>query len=523
MNRRIVGFFAILVIGTGAMIAWRFLAPRLKDKFQTESSDAVATKGRLTVAVDSWIGYFPLCGKEMRRQLRTAGYLLACEDDKANLKDRFAKIANGSHDFAVATVDSLLTNGAAEDFPGVIVAVIDESRGGDAIVARKDKVNSLDQLKGPNPFRIAYTPSSPSEYFLTAVGVHFDIARLLKRGEPWRVETDGSEAAFKQLSKGDVDVAVLWEPDVSRAIASEGLVKLLSTKDAARLIVDVLVVRRQFAQENPSAVHDFLSAYFKALKAYRDDPGGLKDEVMQATKLSSDQVDAMLGGVQWYNLLQNARDWFGLGGTDATGEEGLVDIIESTAKILVESGTMSRSPVPAGDPYRLQNRSFIEQLYSVGIGIPGTTDRRDETLSPAASLAAPFPELDAAAWGKLTEIGTLKVRPISFQSGTAELSDEGRGELDLAAESLGHFPNFRVVIKGHTGLGGDIDANRELSQRRAESVKNYLVEARGVSPPRLNALGMGASAPLARGIGETDRAYNYRLPRVELYLVSDVY
>lgn len=523
MNKQLLGFFALIAVGSAGLVAYRLLLPQLTDDLQVETSDAAATKGKINVAIDSWIGYFPLCGKEMKKQLRASGYVLACTDDKADLAGRFEKLKKGELDLAVATVDSFLTNGAALDFPATIVAVLDESKGGDAVVARKERATSLEQLKANPALKIAFTPASPSEHLLKAVGVHFDIEHLRRKKAPWRTETDGSEAALKLLLDKKVDAAVLWEPDVSRALQADGVVKLLSSKDTARLIVDVLLVRRRFSQDQPEAVKDFLTAYFKALKTYRDDPQRLSDEVTAATKLSPAQTDAMLAGVQLFNLTQNARSWFGVMSGSEAGTEGLFDVIESTARILVENGDFSADPVPGSDPYRLQNRSFIEQLYTSGLPGMASPSERDTVVSPRASLTTAFEEIDEAGWGKLSEVGTLKVRPIAFQSGTAELSDEGKKELDRAAESLGHFPNFRVMIKGHTSLAGDPESNRQLSGARADSVKRYLVEAHGVSAPRLRALGLGASAPLPRQDGESERAYGYRLPRVELYLVSEVY
>ena len=58
-------------------------------------------------------------------------------------------------EFAVATVDSYILNGSPLNYPGTIVAVIDESKGGDAIVAWKDRLSSLDALKANTDYKIA--------------------------------------------------------------------------------------------------------------------------------------------------------------------------------------------------------------------------------------------------------------------------------------------------------------------------------------------------------------------------------
>jgi outer membrane protein OmpA-like peptidoglycan-associated protein len=86
---------------------------------------------------------------------------------------------------------------------------------------------------------------------------------------------------------------------------------------------------------------------------------------------------------------------------------------------------------------------------------------------------------------------------------------------------LGHYPKYRLQIKGHTGLGGDANANLELSQKRAEAVMETLSAQYGVDPDRMQGLGFGSSEPLPRDIGESERSYSYRLPRVEFVLLAE--
>ena len=121
----------------------------------------------------------------------------------------------------------------------------------------------------------------------------------------------------------------------------------------------------------------------------------------------------------------------------------------------------------------------------------------------------------------LREVGTLKIRPIVFASGTYDLTLEGKSELDVAIENLKHYPNFRLEIRGHTGTRGDAKQNQILSQERADSVKRYLQITYGISKNRMRALGFGGTKPLQRKSGESFRSYNYRLPRVELVLVAE--
>ena len=98
---------------------------------------------------------------------------------------------------------------------------------------------------------------------------------------------------------------------------------------------------------------------------------------------------------------------------------------------------------------------------------------------------------------------------------------EGKQELDRVAAMLRHYPRFRVLVKGHSGLRGEPAANRLLSQERADAVSRYFRITYDMDPDRLRSLGFGSSQPLPRRPGESDRVYGYRLPRVELALVTE--
>ena len=117
---------------------------------------------------------------------------------------------------------------------------------------------------------------------------------------------------------------------------------------------------------------------------------------------------------------------------------------------------------------------------------------------------------------------TLRVLPILFQSGAATLTAEGTKTVDQAATAIVHnFPQYRVLVKGHTTPSGDEAANLRLSQERAEAVKNYLETVRGIDSNRLRAAGVGSREPLLRPPGEGDLSYPFRLARVEFILLED--
>ncbi len=517
MNRNVKAFIAILATGVILLIGAYFGRNWLAERADRSTSDASGVTTTVRIGVDNWVGYLPLCSRELRTRMQGAGYRVQCADDNADYAARMKRLRQGELEFAVMTVDAFLLHGGKEKFPASVIMVIDESSGGDAIVARKDRLASLDDLKSKTDYRIAFTAGSPSEHLLKSIAVHFDVPPLRNRQGAWRVPVKSSSDALKLLREAKVDAAVLWEPDVSRALSEPGAHRILGTENTRRLIVDVLTVNREFSRDHPEVVKLLLSYYFRALRHFRDQPEALAAEVKSATRMNDSQVAAMLKGVRWTTLSENARDWFGIGASGRSGGEGLIETLEATAQILVDSGDFRENPIPERDPYRLQHKRYIEELYTTGLG--GGTD----SASAEGSGGRAFSLLNDEQWDKLSEVGTLKVRPITFASGTSDLSHDGKVELDNAAQNLAHYPNFRVVVRGHTGTRGDVASNRALSFERADAVKRYLMVTHNIDEGRLRAVGYGGERPLARAPGESDRTYQYRLPRVELYLASEAY
>jgi outer membrane protein OmpA-like peptidoglycan-associated protein/ABC-type nitrate/sulfonate/bicarbonate transport system substrate-binding protein len=524
MNGKVIGALAVFAVGLAVVLGIYFLTPWWKDSQQRAASDARGTSMTIAIGVDDWIGYAPLCSLEMKRLEKNAGRNTVCKDDKANYAQRMEQLQNGELQFAVATVDTDVLNGAPKNFPGVEIAVIDESKGGDAILCYKDKYANLNALKGHSDLKIAYTPNSPSHHLLKVTADHFGIPELIVKGAN-RIETDGSEAAMKVLLSKKVDCAVLWEPNVSKALnkGSGAIINILGTEKTKRVIVDVLLVDRKFANKDPEVVTQLLGNYFLALKMYRDKPDLLKSEIISAHRLSSDEADAMLRGVAWATLNDNAFEWLGVNANGTKGDNGLVATIESTWRTLVASGDFSTNPLPAQDPYRLVNNSFVTSLITKGMS--GFTTLGVHEQNVQAPLSEKFGELTLAQWQGLKEVGSLKIEPITFQSGSDVLTDDGKAQLESLAEKLKHYPTFRIIVRGHTGLTGDPAANKELSQDRADAISRYFQVTYSVDPNRVRTIGMGSESllPLLSGETKDDRSYEYRLPRVEITLANEVF
>src|SRR5208283_1884081 len=122
-----------LVIILPGLYGVKKLIPVLKNRIQIQTSDDKNLKGKMTLALDDWIGYYPLNSGRMKKAMRNEGYMLDVSNDGGDYPVRMKKLRDGELDFAVVTVDSYILNAAAVDFPGTVVAILDESKGGDAL------------------------------------------------------------------------------------------------------------------------------------------------------------------------------------------------------------------------------------------------------------------------------------------------------------------------------------------------------------------------------------------------------
>jgi len=116
-----------------------------------------------------------------------------------------------------------------------------------------------------------------------------------------------------------------------------------------------------------------------------------------------------------------------------------------------------------------------------------------------------------ALQAKATERGiVLTLGDVLFTSGRADLKVGAAGNLDRLVAFLDQNPDRRVVIEGHTDNVGSDDSNLGLSQRRADSVKSFLVQ-RGIAAERIVASGKGEHQPVADNQSEGGRQQNRRV------------
>jgi outer membrane protein OmpA-like peptidoglycan-associated protein len=103
----------------------------------------------------------------------------------------------------------------------------------------------------------------------------------------------------------------------------------------------------------------------------------------------------------------------------------------------------------------------------------------------------------------------ITLEDVLFESGSAKLNPSSYKSLDELAAFMKRKTDMEIEIAGHTDNVGNESNNLVLSQKRSESVRNYLI-SKGISPTRLVAKGYGQSEPVADNDSDGGRRQNRR-------------
>ena len=140
-----------------------------------------------------------------------------------------------------------------------------------------------------------------------------------------------------------------------------------------------------------------------------------------------------------------------------------------------------------------------------------------DTATPAAPISLPAAPPSAPIAAQLEQNGHAILSDLTFKPGSSELGAGPFPSLRELAAYLRNHPDRRVALVGHSDAQGALSGNITLSERRAASVRDRLIEEYGVPPKQLLAKGVGFLAPVASNLTDEGRALNRR---VEAVLIS---
>ncbi len=116
---------------------------------------------------------------------------------------------------------------------------------------------------------------------------------------------------------------------------------------------------------------------------------------------------------------------------------------------------------------------------------------------------------------ELTPRGTVILHGVQFSSGSSTINEESKVYLDPILSELLAYPNLHIEIRGYTDSAGNYKSNVSLSYKRAEAVRQYLIQE-GVGGERVVSKGFGPNNPIADNKEVSGRKKNRRIEVVKL-------
>ena len=171
------------------------------------------------------------------------------------------------------------------------------------------------------------------------------------------------------------------------------------------------------------------------------------------------------------------------GGIGALAGAALGAIVDGRKGALIGAGIGALSGSAVGNYMDRQEAELRQQLASTGVSVTRVGEQVNLNLP-----------------GNIT-----------FATGSAELETSFDPVLDSIALVLAEFDQTYVDVVGFTDSTGSEELNNELSQRRAESVANYLIRRDDMLPERIIAEGRGETSPIATNTTAQGRAFNRRV------------
>jgi outer membrane protein OmpA-like peptidoglycan-associated protein len=240
------------------------------------------------------------------------------------------------------------------------------------------------------------------------------------------------------------------------------------------------------SQLNPLGVHEAHKALAAAEAAHEDDPGSARE--------------------RHYAYVATRKSELAI----AQASESLARKEQERAEADYRAGLEQRS-----EQASKESSQYAQQLSQTQLQLQESATELQERERKLAELQAAS-ERAQAELRKMESMReeegrlVISLSGVLFEAGGNELSALARGRLDTVAQALGTYKDRNILVEGHTDDRGSDSTNQQLSQKRADAVRQYL-EQRGVSGDRIRSIGRGESEPIAKNDTPEGRANNRRV------------
>lgn len=385
-----------------------------------------------------------------------------------------------------------------------VVQQIDFSNGGDGIVVR-NSIRSVSDLKGKT---ITLAQNSPSEYYLTSLLLS---AGLRPSDIKVKYTATAFEAAAAFVADKSVDGCVSWAPDIYKIPERVAGTRILSsTADANKLIADVYAFRADFARDHPEVVEGLVAGIFEGMDMIKDKPEEPAKWMADAFGMKPAEVMGMRNDAHPTNFAENIQ--FFLNASNPTNFERTW---KNAAYVYRELGRIS-APVQFD---QVMDFSVIQALQKKG-NFAHQTDESVASFTPASFRKTPA---EAPILTQTIRINFFPNSANPYEPARDDLDKPVAGKLydpnvdatlEQVARLAGQFARAVILIEGHTdsSMKGKVpvQAVRDLSLARAESIKRALIEKYKFDPNKFNIEGKGWDVPADPGAPDNN-ALNRRV------------
>ena len=487
----------------------------------------------LKVSIVSFHGYAPALVANGKSLTTQPGSLMAqndvnvefiIQDDIPTLPTIFesgtAHCAWRTSDFWAQEQPNLRNN----NLDGRAIMVVDNTQGGDAIIARDPAIRRVEDLVGKRVALLQYTPSHGM--IIDAVENSSLTARQKTQIQYVFINVDEGTAGVRAaLESGNVDAAVLWDPDLSLAIKNtQGAHVIYSTRIATNLIYDVIVCDKRVLDDpaNQNAIQGFVKGWMDGVPVARGNHDEAVDALVQteeffallAQQESREFIKSLFENLVWTGLEDNVRI-LGLAG----GTNHYERVYRRFDGIYRAAGALANPNSPVIQPQDSFDTRYIQSLM--------------EAAGPQAQQAAQQPEFQfteqerdeiATAVQQQTQQAVV-TRPVivNFATGSAELNERSKQTINTEMVPLiENHGSAYFEVSGNTDSTGSRGANLRLSQQRAQAVVDYLVSQWEFNRERFIVVGNGPDKPLCdernpdEGLSREDCQARNRTTRVAI-------
>jgi NitT/TauT family transport system substrate-binding protein len=319
MKKYVIGLLVVLIFAVATIAITR------NNRKNTSTTKPLPT---FNIGMNTWVGYGPIWLAQDKGFFKEEGLdvnITVIEDSF----QRKAAVLNKSIDGLADTVD-LLVLARDQKVPSVAVMQIDLSNGADGILSTNN-YKTIADLKGA---KVAVQKNFVSESML-----YYALAQNnMKPSDVQVIDMEAGAAGAAFLAK-QVDVAVTFEPWMSKSKDRANTHILVSSKDYPGVISDILSVREDYLQNHPEDLQKFMRGWFKALDYIKSNPEEANQIMAKHYDISAADFADFSSGLVWPNYNDNIH-YFG----DSVNKGEIYNISNTFSKIFLETGQINTTP-----------------------------------------------------------------------------------------------------------------------------------------------------------------------------------